>query len=96
MNYLRLTPQQVIEIQSQLSAFDDEEVAYNGTVRVRNATTEADDFNLIKNYEVWIDWLEIQVLDKFFTLIDRSTELKGAIIQLTDKQYDEIREKLFK
>jgi hypothetical protein len=91
MNYLHLTNQQIIEIQSQVSSFDDEEVFYNGSIKLNDESVG--DFD--KAFSVSIDWLEIKVLDKFYTLIDNGAELKDGIIKLEDWQYDDLSEQLF-
>lgn len=90
-NWLALTPEQVNAIKLQVNSFNEEEVQFNGSIKIYDAS-----FDVEKITEVVIEWLEIKVLDQFFTLIDRETELKGAVIELTNQQYDEVREKLLK
>lgn len=85
-NWLALTPEQINAIKSQVSSFIEEEVQFNGSVTI---CPEPDN-----QQSVEIEWLEIKVLDKFFTLIDEEKPLKHAVIQLTDEQYEEAKEYL--
>lgn len=88
-NWLALTPEQVIEIQSQVPSFDEEEVKFNGSLRAYDVS-----YDIEKIYEIYIEWLEIKILDKYFTLIDDETELKRAVIRLTNEQYEHVKDTL--
>jgi hypothetical protein len=86
MSYLRLNPDQISLIQKKISSFAEEDVYYHGSV---SFCKEPD-----KNWSVTIEWLEILILDQWFTLYDLEKPLKGAIFSLDEKQHTDVKVEL--
>jgi len=85
MNYLELTHSQIEQIHKVYPLFDEIEVRYWGAL---NCVREID------CYSIDLKELEVKIGQNWHTLIHNERPFNGAIFDLTDQQYNLIKEEL--
>jgi hypothetical protein len=91
MNHIELTPNQIQSIQRQFPTFDELTLLFTGFLALYDDSVGDE-----RALNVRISFLEVRVLGRWFTLIDRETELDDGLIELTNEQYHEIKESLLR
>jgi hypothetical protein len=88
-NWFRLTSEQITEINKKYPNFDEDELKFNGKHWMNREFIGGEYV-----YDYGIEWLEVNIGNKWITLIDDCKKLSRVPFFLTNEQYDSILNEL--